>query len=320
MLEMPAHIIFLISFLIPCLVSHFVSTHSIVVPTRLDLKGVGLIYLMLQSATWLLSKKFGIKGLKMGQYGNPPSVKYWYRQAAVYVLSITTMKFLVVALFAIWPGMSSIGDWLLSWTTIENGEAAQVILYVDPTHSLRSVLRHFSSVMGIFPLVMNVLQFWLIDSIVKASTSSTAVRAASPRNSDSQDREPLFNSTDDDDDVLPRDIENGSQTSTSRTTSEGDIKTLVGTETDKTKLLPSGSSSPMTLPITPVVVAHDYPPNTGGSVSSQSSTRSRHKFNAAIGDVAVFEAWEKGEWEERVDGEGRSRRSEQNLGLSGSSR
>lgn len=133
--------------------------------------------------------------------------------------------------------------------------------------------------MGIFPIFMNVLQFWLIDSIVKASTSSTALRSSSPRNSDSQDREPLFHSPDDDEDVSPPDIEYGPRSSTSRTTSEGDFKTLLGVEDIKTKLLAvSGSSSPMTLPTTPVVVAHDYPPNNVGSVSSQGSTRPRHKY------------------------------------------
>ncbi|KAG8218988.1 vacuolar membrane protein-domain-containing protein, partial [Butyriboletus roseoflavus] len=112
--------------------------------------GIGLIYLVLQSATWLLSKKLGIKGLKTGQYGNPPSVAFWVRQTAVYVFSITTMKLLVVALFAVWPGISSIGDWLLSW--IGDEESVQVIF-----------------VMGIFPIFMNIVQFWVIDSIVKAS-------------------------------------------------------------------------------------------------------------------------------------------------------
>lgn len=51
--------------------------------------------------------------------------------------------------------------------------------------------------MGITPIVMNVLQFWLIDSIVKASVYAF-VPESSPRNS--TDREPLFNGMEDDDD------------------------------------------------------------------------------------------------------------------------
>lgn len=185
--------------------------------------------------------------------------------------------------------------------------------------------------MGVFPTIMNIVQFWLIDSIVKASTSSIAARSASPRNSDSQDREPLFGSPDDDDNVLPRDIEDGPLSSTSRMTSEGDFRTLVDSEDNKSKLSASRSSSPITLPRTPVV-AHDYPPNSVGSVSSQRSTRSRHQYKQASSlldfpitysapagntldpsrhslpqldsrevttdDVARFEAWEKDDWVE----------------------
>ncbi|KAH0840246.1 vacuolar membrane protein-domain-containing protein [Lanmaoa asiatica] len=283
-----------------------------------DLIGVGLIYLVLQSSTWLLSKKLGIKGLKTGQYGNPPSVTFWVRQAAVYVFSITTMKLLVVALFAVWPGISSIGDWLLGWTTIGDGDSVQVIF-----------------VMGIFPVIMNVLQFWLIDSIVKASTISTPIASLCLI---LLTMTTMFH---------PRDIETGPRSSTSRTTSEGDFKTLVDMENDKTKSLASGSSSPMTLPRTPVVVAHDYPPNNAGSVSSHGSTRSRHKYKrspsslldlpiaysapavnpldstrnfsrqallsksldsgeSTTGDVSQFDAWEKNGWEERGGGEGRN--------------
>ena len=84
---------------------------------------------MLQCSTWLLSNKLGIKGLKTGQYGNPPSITYWVRQAAVYIFSLTAMKLLVVALFAVWPGISSIGDWLLSWTIVGDGDSVQVVLY-----------------------------------------------------------------------------------------------------------------------------------------------------------------------------------------------
>lgn len=138
--------------------------------------------------------------------------------------------------------------------------------------------------MGIFPIFMNVIQFWLIDSIVKASTSSTAVRS----NSDSQDREPLFNSPDDDDDDdddSPLDIERGPGSSTSRTTSEGDFKTLVGAEDNMPKLLASGSTSPKTLPGTPISVAHDYPPNNVGSVSLRSSTRPRHKYRRSASSI-----------------------------------
>jgi hypothetical protein len=43
--------------------------------------------------------------------------------------------------------------------------------------------------MGIFPIIMNIAQFWLIDSIVKASAAATAAQDIVPTH---QDREPLF--------------------------------------------------------------------------------------------------------------------------------
>jgi len=64
--------------------------------------------------------------------------------------------------------------------------------------------------MGIFPIIMNILQFWLIDSIVKAS-SVIALDGNSRSHFDSEHREPLFNvpSDDEDDDAYnPGDLEN----------------------------------------------------------------------------------------------------------------
>lgn len=47
--------------------------------------------------------------------------------------------------------------------------------------------------MGLFPIVMNVLQFWLIDSIVKAHAPPLVLTEdSSPLGADGGDREPLF--------------------------------------------------------------------------------------------------------------------------------
>jgi len=62
--------------------------------------------------------------------------------------------------------------------------------------------------MGIFPIIMNIFQFWLIDSIVKAS-SVIALDSNSLSHFDSEHREPLFNPEDEDDDAYnPGDLEN----------------------------------------------------------------------------------------------------------------
>jgi hypothetical protein len=94
--------------------------------------GVALIYLILRVLTHILADRAHLKGFESGQYGSPPSITFWFRQAAVYVLSLTSMKLLVVALFALYPGIFKIGDWLLSWTrTGDNGDAIQVIVSVS---------------------------------------------------------------------------------------------------------------------------------------------------------------------------------------------
>jgi len=94
----------------------------------LFLAGVGVIYVALHLFTWLFADKFQLKGFQSGQYGSPPSLSYWGRQATVYVVSLTSMKLLVVLLLATWRRLFDIGAWLLSW--LGNGDTAQVVLYV----------------------------------------------------------------------------------------------------------------------------------------------------------------------------------------------
>ena len=88
--------------------------------------GVGYIYLVLHAADKLFTERLKLQGFKSGQYGNPPSLAYWGRQAAIYVFTILTMKLLVVGLFAAWPGIFDVGEWLLGWTA--GSDRLQVIL------------------------------------------------------------------------------------------------------------------------------------------------------------------------------------------------
>ncbi|KDQ64450.1 hypothetical protein JAAARDRAFT_28080 [Jaapia argillacea MUCL 33604] len=195
--------------------------------------GVGVIYLILHVLTNILSEKLGLSGFESGQYGSPPSLNYWARQAAVYVLSLTTMKIVVVGLFALWPGIVEVGAWLLSWLGSEN--AVQVIF-----------------VMGLFPIMMNILQFWLIDSIVKASSSTLLLPTSSeqPRASHDQSNEPLFrassdDSDDDDDDHHGRrhDIENPPRSSRSRSPSHDPSKAVAPSTPTEYKSTGGGSGS-----------------------------------------------------------------------------
>lgn len=123
--------------------------------------------------------------------------------------------------------------------------------------------------MGAIPIVMNVLQFWLIDSIVKASAYALAPES-SPRQS--ADREPLFNDTGDDDDEegvvhsqSRHDIENPapsgsrSRSISSRKSSVDEQKTISSRTSTKS---PEQQSD------------HDYPSHTSSASPSGSSIRS----------------------------------------------
>jgi hypothetical protein len=91
--------------------------------------GVGAIYLVLRLLTWFFADKLHFKGFQSGQYGSPPSLSYWARQAAVYVVSLISMKLLVVLLLASWNELLDIGAWLLSW--LGTSDTAQVVLCVS---------------------------------------------------------------------------------------------------------------------------------------------------------------------------------------------
>jgi len=87
-----------------------------------------MIYVTLHALTRLFTEKFNLKGFESGVYGNPPSFKYWARQAALYVLSLTTMKAVVVTFLYLFPQVYLAGEWLLSWTWTGDGDGLQVVL------------------------------------------------------------------------------------------------------------------------------------------------------------------------------------------------
>ncbi|KAF9450677.1 hypothetical protein P691DRAFT_700883 [Macrolepiota fuliginosa MF-IS2] len=213
--------------------------------------GVALIYVTLHLLTYLFSEKLKLKGFESGVYGSPPSVKYWARQAAIYVLALTTMKMLVVGLLALFPGIFKIGEWILSWTWTEDGDAVQVIF-----------------TMGIFPIIMNIVQFWLIDSIVKSSNTLSS-DSSSPNAQDDEHREPLFGVPSDDEDeevYKPRDIENQRQDRYSQSSTESRDKSF-STEIsvpDEIKSLASTSTSALR-------DEHSYPPSLSSSITSAES-------------------------------------------------
>jgi len=83
-----------------------------------------------------------------GNYGDPPRVTWWLKQSIIYFLGLLGMKACVFFIFQLLPWIVQVGDWALRWT--EGNEAVQIAF-----------------VMLIFPLIMNALQYYIIDAFIK---------------------------------------------------------------------------------------------------------------------------------------------------------
>ncbi|KAF2203060.1 hypothetical protein GQ43DRAFT_447702 [Delitschia confertaspora ATCC 74209] len=92
------------------------------------------------------------ESIRSGNYGHPPRATWWLKQSLIYFLGLFGMKFCVFILFQLLPWIGWVGDWALRWT--EGSEALQIAF-----------------VMFIFPLIMNALQYWIIDGFIKDAGS-----------------------------------------------------------------------------------------------------------------------------------------------------
>ncbi|KAF1930311.1 uncharacterized protein M421DRAFT_58377 [Didymella exigua CBS 183.55] len=88
------------------------------------------------------------ESIRSGNYGHPPRATWWLKQSIIYFLGLMGMKLCVLALFALLPWIAWVGDWALRWT--EGNTALQIAF-----------------VMFVFPLVMNALQYWIVDGFIK---------------------------------------------------------------------------------------------------------------------------------------------------------
>ncbi|KAF7731722.1 hypothetical protein EC973_008894 [Apophysomyces ossiformis] len=125
-----------------------------------------------------------LKGLKKltriesGVYGEPPlqaQIRRWSTQLAIYIIGLIIMKVVVVAIFHLCPWLEGFGRWVLQWTM---GNYKLQIVFV----------------MLIFPLVMNVIQFWIVDTIVKHKATESIYLAS--------DEEVLLTADDNDEEEL----------------------------------------------------------------------------------------------------------------------
>ena len=88
------------------------------------------------------------ESIESGHYGTPPKAGWWLKQCLIYFVGLLGMKACVFLIFHLCPWIERVGDWALKWT--EGNEALQIAF-----------------VMLIFPLIMNALQYYIIDTFIK---------------------------------------------------------------------------------------------------------------------------------------------------------
>ncbi|KAF3917944.1 hypothetical protein ABW20_dc0110034 [Dactylellina cionopaga] len=118
-------------------------------------------------------------GITSGDYGHPPKASSWIKQSVLYFAGLMVMKFMVALLFAIFPmTLGKFGDFLLGWT--EGNRRVQIAF-----------------VMFIFPLIMNGVQYYIIDIFIKKQEP----KALQLPGDDGEDEEttPIARGTSDDD-------------------------------------------------------------------------------------------------------------------------
>ncbi|KAK7719920.1 hypothetical protein SLS64_002101 [Diaporthe eres] len=113
--------------------------------------GIPILILLLRVFTGLVSyTPLGQprESIQSGNYGNPPNAWWWLKQSVIYFCGLFGMKFCVLIIFLMLPWISRVGDWALGWT--EGNERVQIVF-----------------VMMLFPLIMNAMQYYIIDSFIK---------------------------------------------------------------------------------------------------------------------------------------------------------
>ncbi|KAF2859477.1 hypothetical protein K470DRAFT_277670 [Piedraia hortae CBS 480.64] len=112
--------------------------------------GVPVLYILLKILHALFLKTplaQPPESIKSGNYSRPPRVTWYLKQLLIYSIGLVGMKLFVLFLFTILPWLPWIGDWALRWT---NGNEALEITFA----------------LFIFPLIMNAVQYWIIDSFI----------------------------------------------------------------------------------------------------------------------------------------------------------
>ncbi|KAL8954023.1 MAG: hypothetical protein Q9222_000145 [Ikaeria aurantiellina] len=96
----------------------------------------------------LLSSGNPPESIQSGNYGRPARATWWLKQSFIYFIGLLGMKACVFAIFQLCPWIIRVGDWALKWT---EGNATVQVFFV----------------MLFFPVVMNALQYYIIDGFIK---------------------------------------------------------------------------------------------------------------------------------------------------------
>ncbi|KAJ5668764.1 hypothetical protein N7462_009834 [Penicillium macrosclerotiorum] len=92
------------------------------------------------------------ESIESGNYGHPPRATWWFKQSIIYFMGLLGMKVCVFFLITLLPFIVKVGDWALRWT--EGNTAIQIAF-----------------VMLLFPVIMNAIQYYIIDHFIKKPLS-----------------------------------------------------------------------------------------------------------------------------------------------------
>ncbi|KAK9667465.1 hypothetical protein K7432_017832, partial [Basidiobolus ranarum] len=111
--------------------------------------GVLVLYVVLKAFHHLLSY-FDVKEMESGNYGSPPQYRIWFKQSLVFLLALSVTKLIIYIGINLFPILVILGQWILD-PFVQVGDPRLQVLVV----------------MLIAPLIMNIVQFWLVDNLIR---------------------------------------------------------------------------------------------------------------------------------------------------------
>ncbi|RKP38567.1 Vaculolar membrane protein-domain-containing protein, partial [Dimargaris cristalligena] len=111
--------------------------------------GVYILYLYLKLIN-VIVQRLGIENMDSGDYGSPPRPINWVKQSIAFFMALLSMKVTVMIALALFPFLAIVGR-----------------MFLAPFQHLGDPRIQIVMVMLVVPLVMNIIQFWLIDHVIK---------------------------------------------------------------------------------------------------------------------------------------------------------